>query len=85
MHATFLLLCPYHLLPLQVCLLQAEKDLAFLQCPVEVGVLSRLRARDTCLGEEVLLNSLSSDVSGVMPCAHLSKGTQRLQIHLPMR
>jgi hypothetical protein len=31
----------------------------------EVGELSGPRARDACLGEEVLLDSLSSDVTGI--------------------
>jgi hypothetical protein len=74
MQATFLLLRQYRLSHLQVYLLQAKKDLAFLQCPVEVGELSRPRAIDARLGKEVLLDSLSSDATGITFSAHLSKG-----------
>jgi hypothetical protein len=55
-------------------LLQAKEDLAFLQCPVEAGELYGPRTRDACLGKEVLLDSLGSDVMGIMFYEHLSKG-----------
>jgi hypothetical protein len=54
--------------------MQAKEDLAFLQRPVEVDELFRPGARDVHLGEEVLLDSLSSEASDVMFCEHLSKG-----------
>jgi hypothetical protein len=50
MQATFLLHYQYCLSHLQVYLLQANKDLAFLQRLVEVSELSRPGARDMCLG-----------------------------------
>jgi hypothetical protein len=49
-------------------------DLAFLQRPVEVGQLFGPRARDMRLGEEVLLDSIGSDVTGVTFHARLFKG-----------
>jgi hypothetical protein len=49
--------------------------LAFLQCLVEVGELFGPGARDTHMDEEVLLDSLSSDATGVTFREHLSKGT----------
>jgi hypothetical protein len=47
-------------------------DLAFLQRPIEVGELFGPGARDTRLGEEVLLDSLGSDASGIEFHEHLS-------------
>jgi hypothetical protein len=47
----------------------------FLQCPIEVDELFGPGARDMRLGEEVLLDSLSSNVTDVTFCEHLSKGT----------
>jgi hypothetical protein len=73
MQAAFLLLCQYLLLHLQVHLLLAEKDQAFLQHPVEVSELSGFGARDTRLGEVVLLNNLGSDMTGVTFHMHHSK------------
>jgi hypothetical protein len=49
-------------------------DLAFLQCPVVVGELFGPGARDAHLGEEVMLDSLSSAMTGIMFHAYLSKG-----------
>jgi hypothetical protein len=69
--AAFLLLHQYRLSDLQVYLLQAKKDLAYLQCPIEVGEMSGPRARDTCQGEEVLLDSLGSDATDITLCVHL--------------
>jgi hypothetical protein len=74
MQFTFLLLRQYRLLHLQVRLLQAKKDLVFLQCLIEVDELCRPGARDARLGEEVLLDSLGSDAIAIMLRAHLSKG-----------
>jgi hypothetical protein len=68
-------LCHYRLLHLQVCLLQAKEDLAFLQRLVEVSELFGPRARDVRLGEEVMLDSLSLNVIDVTFPEHLSKGT----------
>jgi hypothetical protein len=74
MQAALLLLHQYNLSHLQVRLLEAKEDLTFLQCPVEVGELFGPVARDTHLGEGVLLDSLNSDVTCVMFRVHLSKG-----------
>jgi hypothetical protein len=47
--------------------------MAFLQCLDEVE-LSGVGARDACLGEEVLLDSLGSDATSITFCVHYSKG-----------
>jgi hypothetical protein len=75
MQAAFLLLRQYHFSHLQVRPLQAKKDVTFLQCSVEVSELYGPRARDACLGKEVLLDSLGTNAAGVTFHAHLSKGT----------
>jgi hypothetical protein len=69
-----LLFYQYCLSHLQVHLLQARKDLAFLQCPIEVNELSGPEARDVRLSKEVMLDSLGSDATGIPFRAHLSKG-----------
>jgi hypothetical protein len=46
----------------------------FLQRPVEIGEPSGPRVRDARLGEDVLMDSLGSDIIGVMFRAHLFKG-----------
>jgi hypothetical protein len=97
MQATLLLLCQYRLSHLQVCLLKANKALVFLQHLVEVGLLLGPRARDTRLGEEVLLDSVSSNAIVITFRVHLSlgalKGRQSIlphgdgtfpAIHLPL-
>jgi hypothetical protein len=63
--------CPSYV---QVHLIHAKEDMHFLQHPVVVGGLFGPGARDACLGKEVLLDSLGSDVTGVTFHEHLSKG-----------
>jgi hypothetical protein len=58
---------------LQVCLLQAEKDLVLLQRPVEVGKLFLPRTGHACLGEEIPLDSISMDTTSIAFHTHLPK------------
>jgi hypothetical protein len=77
MQAVLQLLRQYHSSHLQVRLLQAKEDLAFLQHLIEVDELFGPRTRDIHVGEELLLDSLGSDVTGVTFHDHLSKGALR--------
>jgi hypothetical protein len=54
----------------------------FLQRPIEVDELSGPGTRGVHLGEEVQLDSLSSNATGITFRAHLSKGV--LKSHQPI-
>jgi hypothetical protein len=64
----------YHPLHLQVCILLAKEDLAFLQRPIKVNELFGPEARDACLGKEVMLDSLGLNTIGVTFREYLSRG-----------
>jgi hypothetical protein len=72
-----MILRQYRLLHLQVYLLLAKEDLMFLQRLVEADELFRHGARGVRLGKEFLLESLSSDVTGITFHVHLSMGVLR--------
>jgi hypothetical protein len=55
---------------LQVCHLQAEKDMAFLQCPVEVGKLFGAGTGCVRLGKEI---PLGMDTASITFRVHLPK------------
>jgi hypothetical protein len=74
MQVTRLLLHQHHLLHLYVRVLQGQEDLAFLQRPVEVDEMFRPGARGARLGKEVLLESFSLDILGIMFYVHPPKG-----------
>jgi hypothetical protein len=74
MQVVRMILRQYRLLHLRVCLLLATEDLMFLQRLIEANELFGHGARGMRLGKEVLLESLSSYVTGITFCAHLSKG-----------
>jgi hypothetical protein len=73
MQSALQLLCQYHLTHLQVRVLQVEKDLAFLQCPAKAKKLFEPGAGRAHLDKEVLLDSISTDMTSVAFCAHLPK------------
>jgi hypothetical protein len=68
---------------LQVCLLQAKKNFAFLQHSAEVGELLRHGDRAACLGEEILLSNIITDTTSVTFYAHLPKRMRRKPIPPP--
>jgi hypothetical protein len=61
----------YRLLHHQVRLLQAEKNLAFLQCPTKVSELFGRGTGGTLLGVEVSLDGISTSATSIMFRAHL--------------
>jgi hypothetical protein len=65
------LLHKHCLLHLQARLLQAEKNLAFLQRPAKVGELFGLGTRGECLGEEVPLDGIGLGTTTIMFRGHL--------------
>jgi hypothetical protein len=71
------LLLQYRLLHLQVHLLHAEKNLAFLQHPAKVGELFGLGTRGAPMGEEVPLDGISTSVTTVMFRRHLPDRTRK--------
>jgi hypothetical protein len=73
MQAARLLLHQYGLLHLQVYLLQAKEDLAFLQCSAKMMELFRPGTRGTRTGNDVPLDSLNLDVFGITFCVCLPK------------
>jgi hypothetical protein len=75
LQAKRLLLHQYHLLHLQVCLLQEKVDLAFLLHPVVANELFRPGTRSVCPCREVLVDSLGLGKIGIMFYVHLPKGT----------
>jgi hypothetical protein len=69
-------------LHLHIHLLRAKEDLTFLQRPIEVDELFGPGTRGAHLGEEVQLDNLSSNATGITFCAHISMGV--LKIHQPV-
>jgi hypothetical protein len=83
MQVTLQLLCHYHLTGLQVHLLHAEKDPAFLQCPTEISKLFGPGTRCACLGEEIPLEGIGMDTASVAFHAHLHNTCKGHQSFLP--
>jgi hypothetical protein len=52
-----------HLMHFKVCLLHAEKHLAFLQCPSKVGKLFGPRTRCARLGDKIPLDGIGMDTT----------------------
>jgi hypothetical protein len=80
MVATLKLLHQYRLAHLQVCLPQAKKRLAFLHCPAEVSKMFGPGTGRECLGEEISLDGIDTDMASIMfrvlRPKHACKGSQ---------
>jgi hypothetical protein len=85
MQAMLQLLHQYHLMHLQVHLLQAEKGLVFLQHPTEVGKMFRPGTGRARLSKKIMLDGISTDMTSIAFHAQLpkraSKGCQSFLPH----